>query len=57
MCTSVIFFCIPHSVYKERSFIAAGGLISYGPDFVDMYRPPAESDCMDAIQRAKRLAG
>ena len=39
----MIFFCIPHSVYKERSFIAAGGLISYGPDFVDMYRPPATS--------------
>jgi putative ABC transport system substrate-binding protein len=27
------------AVYNERSFIAAGGLISYGPDFVDMYRP------------------
>ena len=23
------------AVYNERSFVAAGGLISYGPDFVD----------------------
>src|SRR5215468_2219041 len=26
------------AVYYERSFVAAGGLISYGPDFVDQYR-------------------
>ena len=25
------------AVYFERSFVAAGGLISYGPDFVDQY--------------------
>ena len=29
------------AVYYERSFIAAGGLISYGPDFVDQYRRAA----------------
>jgi putative tryptophan/tyrosine transport system substrate-binding protein len=29
------------AVYNERSFIVAGGLISYGPDFVDMYRRAA----------------
>jgi putative ABC transport system substrate-binding protein len=29
------------AVYTERSFIAAGGLISYGPDFVDQYRRAA----------------
>ena len=29
------------AVYNERSFIAAGGLMSYGPDFVDMYRQAA----------------
>ena len=29
------------AVYNERSFVAAGGLISYGPDFVDMYRQAA----------------
>jgi len=26
------------AVYYERSFAAAGGLISYGPDFLDQYR-------------------
>jgi ABC-type uncharacterized transport system substrate-binding protein len=29
------------AIYNERSFIAAGGLISYGPDFVDQYRRAA----------------
>ena len=29
------------AVYPERSFVAAGGLISYGPDFVDQYRQAA----------------
>ena len=29
------------SVYNERSFAAAGGLASYGPDFVDQYRRAA----------------
>jgi putative tryptophan/tyrosine transport system substrate-binding protein len=29
------------AVYYERSFVAAGGLISYGPDFVDNYRRAA----------------
>src|SRR5262247_2184712 len=29
------------AVYNERSFVAAGGLISYGPDFVDLYRRAA----------------
>jgi putative tryptophan/tyrosine transport system substrate-binding protein len=26
------------AVYSERHFVAAGGLISYGPDFLDQYR-------------------
>ena len=26
------------AVYSERSFVAAGGLISYGPDYIDQYR-------------------
>jgi len=29
------------AVYYEHSFIAAGGLMSYGPDFVDQYRQAA----------------
>ena len=29
------------SIYPERSFITDGGLISYGPDFVDQYRRAA----------------
>jgi putative ABC transport system substrate-binding protein len=29
------------AVYSNRSFVAAGGLISYGPDFVDQYRKAA----------------
>jgi putative ABC transport system substrate-binding protein len=29
------------AVYSERSFVAAGGLISYGPDFVDQFRRAA----------------
>jgi putative ABC transport system substrate-binding protein len=28
-------------VYYERFFVAAGGLISYGPDYVDQYRQAA----------------
>jgi len=26
------------AVYVERHFVAAGGLISYGPDYIDQYR-------------------
>ena len=29
------------AVYCERSFVAAGGLVSYGPDFVDQFRRAA----------------
>ena len=29
------------TVYYERSFVAAGGLISYGPDYTDQYRRAA----------------
>jgi ABC-type uncharacterized transport system substrate-binding protein len=29
------------AVYYERNFVAAGGLISYGPDFVDQFRRAA----------------
>jgi putative tryptophan/tyrosine transport system substrate-binding protein len=29
------------AVYNERSYVAAGGLISYGPDYLDQYRRAA----------------
>ena len=29
------------AVYYDRLFVAAGGLISYGPDFIDQYRRAA----------------
>jgi putative ABC transport system substrate-binding protein len=29
------------AVYYERNFVAGGGLISYGPDFIDQYRRAA----------------
>jgi putative ABC transport system substrate-binding protein len=28
-------------VYPERNFVAAGGLVSYGPDYIDQYRQAA----------------
>ncbi|MGC1743056.1 MAG: ABC transporter substrate binding protein, partial [Pseudolabrys sp.] len=29
------------AVYYERHFVTAGGLISYGPDFIDQHRQAA----------------
>ena len=29
------------AVYNERTFVAAGGLISYGPNYLDQYRRAA----------------
>jgi ABC-type uncharacterized transport system substrate-binding protein len=29
------------AVYFERNFVAAGGLVSYGPDYIDQYRKTA----------------
>ena len=29
------------AVYHERFFVAAGGLVSYGPDYIDQYRRAA----------------
>jgi putative ABC transport system substrate-binding protein len=29
------------AVYYQRLFVTAGGLISYGPDFIDQYRRAA----------------
>src|SRR5262249_40210058 len=42
------------AVYITRYFVAGGGLVSYGPDFVDQYRRAAEY--VDRILRGEKPA-
>ena len=42
------------AVYYNRSFVDAGGLISYGPDYIDQYRHAA--DYVDRILRGEKPA-
>jgi putative ABC transport system substrate-binding protein len=42
------------AVYSDRSFVAAGGLVSYGPNFVDQYRQAA--GYVDRILRGEKPA-
>ena len=42
------------TVYPERNFVAAAGLISYGPDYVDQYRLAA--GYVDRILRGEKAA-
>jgi ABC-type uncharacterized transport system substrate-binding protein len=42
------------TVYYERNFVAVGGLISYGPDFIDQYRRAAAY--IDGILKGEKPA-
>jgi len=42
------------AIYYERAFVAVGGLISYGPDFVDQYRRAA--NYVDRILKGEKPA-
>ena len=42
------------AVYYERFFVSAGGMVSYGPDFVDQFRRAA--DYVDRILKGEKAA-
>ena len=42
------------AIYYERFYVAAGGLVSYGPDYVDQYRRAAAY--VDRILRGEKPA-
>ena len=42
------------AIYQERSYVAAGGLVSYGSDFLDQYR--RASAYVDRILKGEKPA-
>jgi putative tryptophan/tyrosine transport system substrate-binding protein len=42
------------TVYSNRVFVTAGGLISYGPDYVDLYRQAASD--IDRVLKGEKPA-
>jgi len=42
------------AIYYERGFVGAGGLVSYGPDFLDQFRHAA--DYVDRILKGEKPA-
>jgi len=40
------------AIYNERSFVTSGGLLSYGPNYIDQYRRAA--DYVDRILKGEK---
>jgi putative tryptophan/tyrosine transport system substrate-binding protein len=54
ICEGPSWQCQGPAVYNERSFVTAGGLISYGPDYLDQCRRAASY--VDRILKGEKPA-